>query len=66
LAANVVRAEALVAIFMPNQPHRPENNPAMGTPMAVQIGWMPVKPITSRIVTSSTNTAATTLYCRVR
>ena len=35
LAAQVVRAEALVAIFIPNQPHSPEKSPAIGTPMSV-------------------------------
>jgi hypothetical protein len=33
LAAKAVRALALVAIFMPNQPHRPESRPATGTPI---------------------------------
>ena len=37
-AAFVVRAEAFVAIFIPNQPQSPENRPAIGTPTADQIG----------------------------
>ena len=37
-AANAVRAEAFVAVFMPNQPHRPEKNPATGTPSADSAG----------------------------
>ena len=64
--AKVVRADAFVAIFMPNQPHRPEKRPAIGTPTAVIFDWIPAKPSTSRIATSTMKTTKTTLYCRVR
>ena len=61
-AAQVVRAEALVAIFMPNQPHRPEKSPATGTPIKVNEDWRPIEYIIPRKTISRTKTIATTLY----
>ena len=66
LAAYAVRADALVAIFMPNQPHNPENKPATGTPIAVCHAWVPWVDSTNKTATKATKTKATTLYWRVR
>ena len=66
LTANVVRAEALVAIFMPNQPQVPEKTQANRTPTGVTRLRMPANPRPVRISSRTANTIATTLYWRLR
>ena len=61
-----MRAEALVAIFMPNQPQSPENRPAIGTPSIDSAGWSLSANRMPRQATRMTKTPATTLYCRTR
>ncbi len=65
-AAAAVRALALVAIFMPNQPHRADSRPATGTPIIVCQGWSFSAASAPRNSTSTAKTPATTLYCRTR
>ena len=61
--ACVVRAEALVAVFMPKKPQRPERNPAMPTPMKVKSCWrFRPKPMMARITSSTTKTIETTFH----
>ena len=62
-AAAAVRAEALVAVFMPKKPQSPESRPAIGTPIAATFSCRPAKPITIRAITSSTKTIETTFHC---
>ena len=66
VTANVVRADALVAIFMPNQPQVPEKRQANRTPTGVTRLRMPANPRPVRITSRTANTIATTLYWRLR
>ena len=65
-AAAVVRAEALVAVFMPKNPHKPERRPATATPPTVQKACRPPAAINAKRTRRATNTPVTIRFCRPR
>ncbi len=64
--ACAVRAEAFVAMRMPNQPHKPERNPASGTPSIDSAGCNSRSLSNPRNTTRPMKTSVTIRYCRFR
>jgi len=57
---------ALVAVFIPKNPHNPEKKPPVRNATGTKGFWIPSSASTTKMMNKTTNTIETVLYWRVR